>query len=606
MNPLLVALALSGTAIRPFPDMRGDLSIRPDQSTVPPPTAIDIDALPYTRTLVCGSYTLTGTSAGADLVEWSVSPGSASGACSGTDTWSCVVTVSPTSAATATPTVTVTASTSGGELTDTVALGFFPGSAYSCYLAQNVDASYNSTLANGDAVATWQDSTTNNRDLTQGTAGAQPSVRLQVVGANSQPMVSCDGGDVIAASTAAAWTFLHNGSPRTVVGGAITRSDNPTVNQTLASNKANTDASRGYRLLLMDSGINDSVRLQVGDNSAGILTVNLAADTAPSARLNLITDVVDDDPGDDGFIYANDLSTASAAATGPFSASNGSALALCASASSPSGYLTGMLSHLITYDRLLTSGEIDAAEAAAEWAYGQTAPAAIPASGYWPDWGITLDVGGVQTWESRGIDLTIINLASASTKRPTQQGSGQTRALRFDGVNDYIGTFSAVAGPGCSANDCHIIVVVTLTEVTTNGTGANCFQNDKIWGSYYNNWWGLLARNTGTGYKAIAWGTDGTTDCVETDIDLNARTIVEYRHTGGQLGIAINGGAFTEVAHGATSNMSANGHSFGGSDAGVANPIGMDLHEARAYRRALPTTQRAEIIAALKATWGIP
>jgi len=64
-------------------------------TTKPSGASLTINAMPYTRTVTCGSYTLTGSASGAGAVSWSASPSGASGSCTGTTSWSCVVSVAP-------------------------------------------------------------------------------------------------------------------------------------------------------------------------------------------------------------------------------------------------------------------------------------------------------------------------------------------------------------------------------------------------------------------------------------------------------------------------------------------------------------------------------
>ena len=83
---------------------------------------ITIDALPYARTVTCSSYTLTGTAPGAGAVTWSASPSGASGACTGTTSWSCVVDVDPDATGEGVETITVAQS---GATSATATIGFY-------------------------------------------------------------------------------------------------------------------------------------------------------------------------------------------------------------------------------------------------------------------------------------------------------------------------------------------------------------------------------------------------------------------------------------------------------------------------------------------------
>ncbi len=54
--------------------------------------------------------------------------------------------------------------------------------------------------SDGDAVATWNDSSGNARTLTQGTAGKKPTYKTNII--NTKPVMRFDGGDTLAAATA--------------------------------------------------------------------------------------------------------------------------------------------------------------------------------------------------------------------------------------------------------------------------------------------------------------------------------------------------------------------------------------------------------------------
>jgi hypothetical protein len=599
--------------------MRTDLGLRPPigAGTVAPPTALTIDALPYARTLVCGSYTLTGTSSGADSVAWATSPGAGSGSCTGTDTWSCVVTVVPTSAATATPTITVSATNAGGSITADTVLGFFPEDVYACYLAQNADGDYGSTLANADAIATWVDSGTAGIDLTQATGTAQPSWRSSLIG-TSQPFVSCDGGDSVTGGTASNWNFLHRaGTERSVLIGAATRLTNPNANQTLATNKTNTDAARGWRLLSMDSGINDSLRQQVGNGSADVLTTNLAADTVRSTSLAGLIDVINDDEAgaDDGFLYADGVSSAAAAASGALAALDGSPLTICNRAGGGGSAFTGVYTHAVFYDRVLTSGEREAADAVVAWAFGVPAlPVPLPTAHY--DASVVSSVavvdGKAQTWNRSGGEFipTVVFEAYASTG-PTQGTVGARPTytsgshLTFDAVDD---SMQSGAGVGAvTLTSAWVLAVASIDAVNTNATpagGACGTANDGLV-TDASNVLGLLFRQSGDDRFVLAFNNDGSQDCAEmaapTDGDPH---VFELQHTGGQVCVAVDGGSPTCIASGARSTPSMQwrlGRSFS-----FPTFIGADLNEFSAYAHVPGAATRAQIINVLKTKWGIP
>lgn len=362
-----IALILAATAIRPGGDMR-------DVAMVPPsgPT-VTIAAMPYTRTVTCGSYTLTGTASGAGAVSWSASPSGASGACTGTTSWSCVVSVAPD--ATGEGVETITVSQSGGG-SDAETIGFYVNGSHSCFLSQSVDGSYNSTLANLDAVATWTNLGSSALDVTQATGTAQPTFRTSIVG--GQPVVSCDGGDLVTAAAASDWTFVANGTTTTteVVWQQTTASGSfyaPIGTAPLAS------GGRGFALAMNDSTVNEGHRTYTWNAANAITLTTSAADVLPDGALNLAAMVIEIDasPGAPDLIqYTNGANTASSDQT--FSSSTPTTgLTICASNSGGTGTfpITGYVFRVAIYNgTALDATQRGINQAVDEWALGGTLP----------------------------------------------------------------------------------------------------------------------------------------------------------------------------------------------------------------------------------------
>jgi hypothetical protein len=157
-----------------------------------------------------GSITITGTATNTPTsVTWAASPSGASGSCTGTDSYSCAVAVAPDAAGEGVETITITATNAFGSNTDTETVGFYVNGAHSCFSAQNIDGSFNSTLADNDPISTWENLGSSALDVTQGTAGARPTYIANSTTIN-QPVVSTDGGDSVASSADVTnWNFLH-------------------------------------------------------------------------------------------------------------------------------------------------------------------------------------------------------------------------------------------------------------------------------------------------------------------------------------------------------------------------------------------------------------
>lgn len=356
MNALVLALMVAGAGIRPFPSMR-ETSIRAQQGSAP---SVTIAAMPYARTVTCSDYTLTGTSTGSGAVSWSASPSGASGACTGTTSWSCVVDVNPSSAGQGVETITVTR----GGATDTETIGFYVDGEHSCWLSQNINGTYNSGMTNADAVATWENLGSSALDVTQGTGSAQPSYRTAVVG--GQPVVRCDGGDRVAAATAADWTFLYDGTDWTVEGVENqTSGANGTVTATSSAN-----GTHGFSTL----NVGGNFYLQMF-NAALATNFSFFKSGYINGVFNLASVTLDDDggAGNDAAIYVNSLAAATAARGSTYSVSVASPLALCAYSAGGTP-LTGDVFRVLIYQSALDSTQRGINKAVDEWALGGTLP----------------------------------------------------------------------------------------------------------------------------------------------------------------------------------------------------------------------------------------
>lgn len=354
---LLIALPLHANAVR-FGGHTAERAV-----TLPSgPAPLAITSLPFTRTVTCtGAITITGTATGAGAVSWAASPDGASGACTGTSSWSCAVSVAPNAAGEGVETITV--SQSGGA-SRTVDVGFYVAGAHSCFLAQSINGTYNSGLVNADAVATWVNMGSSAKNVTQATGSAQPSLRNAVVG--GQPVVRCDGGDRLAAAAAADWTYLYQGAPFTV----------ETVGKTVSGNGAyvTTAASNGvHGYTSIDVG--GSFFMQVINETPAInLSFSKAGYTA--GLFHLVSEVLADDAGAgiDGSIFVDSLSVATAARALVYSVSVAQPLNICAY--NAAGFpLTGDIFRVLIYSgTALDATQLAINKQTDEWALGGTLP----------------------------------------------------------------------------------------------------------------------------------------------------------------------------------------------------------------------------------------
>ena len=366
---LAVLAVLAGASMTPGPDMR-DVALRPPMGDGPP-GILDSVSAPYTRTVGCGSVTITGTYINGSFpnATWSASPSGASGSCTngGAGVFSCVVSVAPDAVGEGVETITVT---DGDVANDqTVDLGFYVDGAHTCFLSQSVNGSYNVGLADLDAVATWENLGTSALDVTQGTGSLQPTFRTGIVG--GQPVVRCDGGDRLQAATASPWIFMHNGTDSTI--SSVSQRTGTAAQQHIVTNKGASDIVIGARLMYLPTNVRSYFNLGGGATVWSIQSANNAA------AINLfhgITGITDDDggAGADGFLDTNGTVVSSTAASAYSAAASGNGLALCADGSALTQPLTGDIFRIIIYQSALTSTQRGINKAVDEWALGGTLP----------------------------------------------------------------------------------------------------------------------------------------------------------------------------------------------------------------------------------------
>jgi hypothetical protein len=584
VSVLVIAALLAAQGIRDGAEMR-DIGIRPPLGGSALSATVTLDAMPYTRTVSCGSYTLTGDYTGS-VPTWSASPSGASGSCSDTGggNFSCVVDVDPDAVGEGVETITVTT----GSATDTETIGFYVDGEHSCFLAQSVNGSYNSGLSDLDAVTTWENLGSSALDVTQGGAATlKPTFRTGIVG--GQPVVRCDGGDFVRAATASDWDFLHSGSDVTTEILSVRSSAGTTL---VVSNKsAATDVGLGSHLV----SENTWNRWSLGNGASNIFNISSAASSVVNGTANLVVMTVDDDggAGADGFLTVNGTTT-SATAAAAYSATTAERFTIC---STPSGsfWYVGDVFAVRIYQSALSSTQRGINEAVDEWALGGTVPVVAERWHFDSSDSATITTAGsaVSAWRSTGITTGSADQGNAS-RQPTSTVSGTSSNVDFDGAEDYL----ELAGQN-SVSNWHTFAVVTVDAVDTNGTGGNCELNDYITLDVAS---GLRLRNDAGTYYAIAHNNDGTDDCAEVAISIGSKMIIEGKADGTNVSIAVDGGSFTSVASG--NQTSAAGTLYLGGQA-FAYLLNGKIHEVRQFPDDLGTTERNAVIAELQSKWGL-
>ena len=338
---------------------------------------IDLTEPTYERPVTCtGSYTLTGTATGATSVTWYASPSGDSGACTGTSSWSCAVSVAPDAAGEGVTSVSITAKSATGQAIARQDVGFYVGGARDCFLAQNVDGSGNATLVDNDLISTWVNLIDSSRNVTASTT-ARPSFQVGVgSGVYVQPLVLFDGNDVTCDDTASDWTWLNNGTDATITIVAQTTSTNPAkISNLFATRNSDTTTVRGMSLRFDDSTANDACTYTIGDGSSTIVSAACSANALVSGKYHEIVAVLDDDAGAgvDATIFGNGSSLVTASRSGSYSTSAPtSALCLGNNASGGSQTLTGPIFAVVDYQSALTLTQRGINTAVTTWALGQS------------------------------------------------------------------------------------------------------------------------------------------------------------------------------------------------------------------------------------------
>lgn len=325
---------------------------------------VTIAAMPYTRTVTCGSYTLTGSASGAGAVSWSASPSGASGSCTGTTSWSCVVSVAPDATGEGVETITVLQS-GGGSDTETIGFPVTAGLS-SCFDAHNVDGSYNATLANADPVATWTNAGPAAKNITQGVALSQPSFRTSVVAGN--PVVRCDGGDSMVAAAVADWIYLHSGAGAAI--DAVVSMTNTGLN-TIVGTSSGGGTSRG---ILWRTNTTAVANFFMNDGTATRLNLVSANNvfTANTVNGHLAMFSSADTPDATAYINGSSVATGDAAAVSTLDPA--APLTLCARGTGGASFMTGDIVVIRTYTTSLTSTQRGINQAVDQWRLGGSFP----------------------------------------------------------------------------------------------------------------------------------------------------------------------------------------------------------------------------------------
>ena len=230
-------------------------------------------------------------------------------------------------------------------------------------------------LSDGDAVATWPDSSGNSRHFTQATAGLRPT--WQTNEANGRPVVRFDGADDwLTNTTKADWRFLHNGSDWTLFVVFKTTAANPDRTCGILGNNGAASARIGRHLYYDDrSGLGQNNRLHVlmtkGVGVSPILDYATNDDAFPAQTWALISSRFESGVGgDDHVIYVNGVAKASAEpANLPYSALDATHDIQLGANGNAAGLAEGDIAELLLYDSALSNADRIQVEQYLAWRY---------------------------------------------------------------------------------------------------------------------------------------------------------------------------------------------------------------------------------------------
>jgi hypothetical protein len=231
-------------------------------------------------------------------------------------------------------------------------------------LAQSVDGSYNSTLANNDPIATWENLGSSGLDVTQGTAGSRPTYLINIVA--SQPVVSFDGGDTINASTTADWDFFSATGYSTHT---VFLQDSDTNN--IAAAWSTFAAVTSAHCSIDCSGASENANQRM-TRTGSTLVASLSPNTF--GKFHMFQAERNDTAGVDATLYLQGSTTAAATVSGLSGATVGKPLNIGNAGGATVTQLTGDIWVILIYQSVLSETQRQLNKDVDEWALNGTFP----------------------------------------------------------------------------------------------------------------------------------------------------------------------------------------------------------------------------------------
>lgn len=154
---------------------------------------------------------------------------------------------------------------------------------------------------------------------------------------------------------------------------------------------------------------------------------------------------------------------------------------------------------------------------------------------------------------------------STSGERPTYKTNivNGKSVLRFDGSTDFmVGNTTSAPGTAASSLACSDLVsasagtyIVALNVASARSAQANAYQNDGIFADQIGDNLGLSVSLSGATITFYAYNHDGSRQTTTVTGAQSTWHIVSMRHASGSLQVRINGGSWSSVSSGNTTQL---------------------------------------------------
>ncbi len=212
--------------------------------------------------------------------------------------------------------------------------------------------------SDADPVGCWADKSGSGYDFIQGTAGEQPTYKTGIL--NGKAIVRADGTEFLENLTKANWTFLHDGSPYTVIIVYEVVDSAPSGFDGLLGNNVTDQTSTGMSIGTYDGTPSDAMRFEISRSVGSNPTILLfsEADEFPVATPTILqVDYENGRGGDDAELFNGGVSQESAeTANAPAVGVSTYDIQLFAIGQNGAACI-GDIAEVLIYDEIISSGD---------------------------------------------------------------------------------------------------------------------------------------------------------------------------------------------------------------------------------------------------------